>query len=128
MSKTLKDFLKEHDACRDGYLFAKDLTLEQFLNSCERGDWILWLFAKSNPDSLRELTLAKGHCANTVRHLMKDARSISAVDAAIAFGEGRLSIEELRAAYDASTNAAIYAAYDAADAAYDAAYAAEYAA
>jgi hypothetical protein len=118
MSKTLKDFLKEHDACSDGYIFAKDLTLEQFLNSCERGDWILWLFAKSNPDSLRELTLAKGHCANTVRHLMKDKRSISAVDAAIAFGEGKLDRKEL---YIASGNAAAaeYAYdYDAAEHAY----------
>jgi len=146
MSKTLKDFLKEHDACRDGYLFAKDLTLEQFLNSCERGDWILWLFAKSNPDSLKELTLAKGHCANTVRHLMKDIRSISAVDAAIAFGEGKINKKELRTAYNtayaatniayatyAATYAAVstniaYAAYAASAAASAAEYAAKYAA
>jgi len=120
MSKTLKDFLKEHDACRDGYLFAKDLTLEQFLNSCERGDWILWLFAKSNPDSLKELTLAKGHCANTVRHLMKDKRSIAAVDAAIAFGEGKINRKELYIAYDAA-----YAATNIAYAAYAATYAAD---
>ena len=47
------------------------------------------------PKNLRELTLAKGHCANTVRHLMKDQRSIDAVDAAIAFGEGKITKEEL---------------------------------
>lgn len=70
--KTLEQFLKHHNACSDGYKFAKDLTLEQFLSTCQRGDWILWLFAKTNPSSIREITLAAGHCANTVRHLMED--------------------------------------------------------
>ena len=93
--KTLKTFLKKHNACSDSSEFAKDLTLEQFLATCERGDWILWLFARTNPESLRELTLAKAHCANTVRHLMTDERSVEAVDVAIAFGEGRATREEL---------------------------------
>ena len=119
--KTLKEFLEKNRACKDGFEFAKDLTLEQFLKTCERGDWILWLFAKMNPSSLRELTLAKAHCANTVRHLMKDARSIKAVDVAIAFGEGRATRKELDgaayAAFDAAGAAAAYAAGAAADAA-----------
>ena len=106
--KTLKEFLKRNQACEDGFDFAKDLTLEQFLKTCERGDWILWLFAKMNPDSLRELTLAKAHCANTVRHLMKDQRSIKAVDIAIAFGEGR----KRRATLDAAAAAAAAYAAD----------------
>jgi hypothetical protein len=110
--KTLKEFLKKHNACKDGYEFAKDLTLEQFLNTCERGDWILWLFKRTNPDDLQLLTLAKGHCANTVRHLMKDERSLKAVDTAIAFGEGKATKKDLNAA-DAAADA--YAA-DAADA------------
>jgi len=120
MKKTLKEFLEKNNACKGGYLFAKDLTLEEFLATCPRGDWILWLFVKSNPDSLKELTLAKGHCANTVRHLMEDERSLRAVDVAIAFGEGKATKKELDSAYAAS--GAAYAA-DAADVAY-AAYAA----
>ena len=118
MKKTLKEFLKKKRACEDGYLFAKDLTLEEFLATCHRGDWILWLFAKSNPKSIRELTLAKGHCVNTVRHLMEDERSLRAVDVAIEFGEGRATKKELDSAYAAS--------YAAADAAADSAYAAAY--
>ena len=109
-NKTLKNFLKKHDACEDGYIFAKDLTLEQFLDTCPRGDWILWLFAKINPESLKELSLAKGHCANTVRHLMKDDRSVEAVDAAIKFGEGKISKKELDNAHDDAYDAAIYTA------------------
>ena len=62
---------------------------------------------------------------------MKDERSIKAVDVAIAFGEGKASLEELNAAASASAAAdaaayAAYAAYTAAsDAAADAAYAAK---
>jgi len=112
--KTLKTFLEKHNACLNSFEFAKDLTLEQFLATCERGDWILWLFAKTNPESLRELTQAKAHCANTVRHLMTDERSVKAVDVAITFGEGRATGEELNVvAADAvdAVDAASYAAY-----------------
>ena len=104
--KKLKEFLKRNNACEDGFDFAKDLTLEEFLNTCQRGDWILWLFARMNPESLRELTLAKGHCANTVRALMPDERSTNAVDVAIAFGEGKATREELGAAGAAALAAA----------------------
>ena len=131
MKKTLKEFLKKNNACEHGYLFAKDLTLEEFLATCHRGDWILWLFAKSNPKSIRELTLAKGHCVNTVRHLMEDERSLRAVDVAIEFGEGRATKKELDSAYAASYAAAApayVAAYTAADSAYVAASAADAAA
>jgi len=119
MKKTLKEFLEKNNACKGGYLFAKDLTLKEFLTTCPRGDWILWLFVKSNPDSLKELTLAKGHCANTVRHLMEDERSLRAVDVAIAFGEGKATKKELDSASAASdaASAAASAASDAADAA-----------
>jgi hypothetical protein len=141
--KKLGNFLKKNGACSDGYDFAKDMTLPEFLEKCERGDWILWLFARMNPDSLRELTLAKGHCANTVRVLMEDDRSVATVDAAIAFGEGKIGIEELRevagaawaaagaawaAAYAAGAADAAAGAADAAAGAADAAaYAAAYA-
>lgn len=104
--RSLKSFLRENDTCDNFYEFAKDLTLEEFLDTCERGDWILWLFQKVNPESLKEITLAKGHCANTVRHLMKDERSRKAVDVAIAFGEGRATRKELNSAADAAANAA----------------------
>jgi hypothetical protein len=137
MTKTLEKFLKKHDACEDGYEFAKDLTLEQFLDTCNRGDWILWLFERTNPLDERLMTLAAGHCANSVRHLMRDERSLRAVDMAIAYGEGRATEEELEAAAEAAAaaayagdavfNAAAYAA-DAAANAYAYAYASDAAA
>ena len=116
--KKLEQFLKDHRACKDGLEFARDLTLEESLNTCERGDWILWLFQRMNPSSLKELTLAKAHCANTIRHLMKDERSLNAVDVAMKFGRGEASRKELDtaafAASDASADAFAAAAASAA--------------
>ena len=121
--KTLKEFLKKHNACEDGYLLAKDLTLEEFLNNCERGDWILWLFARSNPRNKKLRTLIAGHCANTVRHLMENERSKEAVDMAIKYGEGKATRKQLDAAYAANAADCAAYAYAAATAADAAAYA-----
>jgi len=121
----MNNLLKELNACDDAIQWAKDKTWNEIFETCHRGDWLLWLFKKTNPDNFKELTLAKGHCANTVRHLMKDERSIKAVDAAIAFGEGKITKDELSAAaaaaYAAYAAAAAYVAAAAAYAAYVAA-------
>ena len=112
---TFKDLLLKLDACQEARDWAADKSWEEVYNTCHRGDWLLWLFKNTNPNDLQLLTLAKGHCANTVRHLMEDERSLQAVDAAIAFGEGKISREELdaaaAAAYAAASAAASAAAY-----------------
>ena len=131
--KTFKEYLKSVDACQSAIDWAGDKPVEQVVAECHRGDWLLWLAKKCGVE-LQPLTLAKGHCANTVRHLMTDQRSTRAVDVAIAFGEGRATRQELdaaaRAAYAAAYTdaAADCAAYAAADAAADADYAADAAA
>ena len=112
------------EACEEAADWASGKTWKKVYTTCHRGDWLLWLFAKTNPNDLRELTLAKGHCANTVRHLMKDERSIAAVDAAIAFGDGKITKEELDAA--ANNTYAAYSAYSSVNTAYAAAYPAAY--
>ncbi len=124
-----KEFLDSKEACNEAKEWAKGKTLEEIWETCHRGDWMLWLFRRATNYNYQQLTLAKGHCANTVRHLMKDERSVKAVDAAILFGEGNLTESELSAAA-ADAYADAYAAYaDAADAcAYAAAYAADAAA
>ena len=119
----MKDLLIKLNACQEAREWAGDKTWEEVYITCHRGDWLLWLFARTNPDDLQLLTLAKGHCVNTVRHLMEDTRSIKAVDTAIAFGEGRATREELDAAAAAAADAAD-AAFAAAAAAADAADAA----
>jgi hypothetical protein len=120
--KTFKKYLHSVNACPPAIDWAGDKTIEQVVADCHRGDWLLWLAKKCGVE-LQPLTLAKAHCANTVRHLMTDERSIKAVDVAIAFGEGRATRDELdtaaAAAADARADAA--AAFAAAAAAYAAA-------
>ena len=78
-------------------------TLEEAWEKCKRGDWMMWLYVHLHPDHIKERVLVAGLCVNTVRHLMKDIRSITAVDSAIAFGKGEISKHELKiAAADAS--------------------------
>ncbi len=126
---TLHQYLQSVEACEPAVEWAGNKTIDEVVATYHRGDWLLWL-AKKCDIGLQPLTLAKGHCANTVRYLMNDERSIKAVDIAIAFGEGKATRQELDAAA-AAADAAADAAYAAADAAYavavavaDAAYAA----
>jgi hypothetical protein len=126
----MKQLLLKLSACRDAREWAADKSWQEIYDTCHRGDWLLWLFYHTDGDR-RLSMLAKGHCANTVRHLMKDERSTNAVDAAIAFGNGEITREELNAAAAAAyaASAAAAAAYAASAAASDAdAYAASAAA
>lgn len=75
----MKQLLIKLNACNEAMEWAGDKTWEEIYRTCHRGDWLLWLFKQTNPNDLRLLTLAKGHCANTVRHLMKDERSSSSI-------------------------------------------------
>jgi len=120
----MKVLLIKLNACQEAKDWVGNKTWVEAYETCPRGDWVLWLFSKTNPKDLQRLTLAKGHCANTVRHLMKDQRSINAVDAAISYGEGKVTIEVLNAAYAATAAYAADAAYAAAAYAAYAAYAA----
>ena len=106
---------KDHwDACSEAIEWLEEnniKTLAEAWEKCERGDWLLWLYVHLHPDHIRERTLVAGLCANTVRHHIKDKRSIVAVDAAIAFGEGKISECDLRVVVAAAEAAAVGAVY-----------------
>ena len=125
--KTFKDLLIELDACKEAKEWAGNMTIEEVVDKCYRGDWLLWLAKEIDVDD-RKLTLAKGLCANTVRHLMKDERSVKAVDAAISYGKGEMGLEELNAAAADASAAVFYTSYAATAAYASAAHAAAYAA
>ena len=127
--KTFKDLLIELNACSPAIVWVEDKNIEEVLRDSYRGDWLLWL-AKKLDLPFNKLTLAKARCAKTVIHLMKNQKSIYAVNIAERFGLDECTLEELNAAaYAASAAAYADAAAYAADAAYDAAsYADAYAA
>ena len=119
-NEQLKELLTSLNACEESLEWIEDRNADQMWADCPRGDWMLWLMQKCGLNK-RKLTLAKGKCAETVKHLMKDERSINAVEVAIRYGYSEATEEELT---DAA--AAVYAAAAAAAAAADAAvYAAD---
>ena len=103
-----QQFLIEKRACQDAQNWAKGRTIEQAIDECHRGDWLLWLAEELGVEK-RLLVGTAGHCANTVRHLMQDERSRNCVDVCLAYGKGEATDEEL-------TKAAARAAYRAFDA------------
>jgi hypothetical protein len=92
---------------------------------------MLWLAKRLRVDD-KKLTMAKAMCAKQVEHLIKDQRSKDALQACFDYVNGRITREELNAAYtDAADADAAYTDAAAAantNAAYAAAAAAAYAA
>jgi hypothetical protein len=133
--------LKQLGACSS----AKEWAIEQkspakAWKNCNRGDWMLWI-AKRLDVNDKKLTLAKATCVKQIEHLLKDQRSIDALQGCFDYVEGRITRSELNdlaaAAYavtgsnaDAASYTAAYAVTGSnADAAsYTASYAAAYAA
>ncbi|MFZ2287588.1 MAG: hypothetical protein WAV93_11435 [Bacteroidales bacterium] len=134
--KTTLNKIREKSPCVDGWkkLLAhlgktaaddEPLFIETVLDSNGLGDALWCLRAVSGRD--REIRLYAVWCARQVHHLMKDPRSIAALDVAEGFANGRATSEELRIAYYAADAAdAAAAAADVAAAAADAAYCAAY--
>jgi hypothetical protein len=93
--------LKNLGACSTATVWAMTKkNWKEVYNDCYRGDWLLWLFAKTNPDDVRLLALATGKCVETVIHLMEDQRSKDTVKAIIDFGEGKINKRELKKIVD----------------------------
>ena len=128
---TLVDNLKKLGACSEAVEWAAtQKSMKDAWANCERGDWMLWLLARTKcrkPGVKSRGPLIRAACA-CVRLSLKyvpkgEKRPLAAIRAAEKWADGGLAIEVVNdAAYAA--DAAAYAAYAAADAAYAAAYAA----
>ena len=106
--------LNQLSACVEAIEYVKtQKSAKDAWNNCIRGDWMLWLAKKLNVDD-RKLTLAKAMCAKQVKHLMKDQRSLDALDACFRYAKDKISRGELNTYALAALDA--YAAYDAYDA------------
>ncbi len=123
--KNFNTILKELNACQPAQDWAKDKSIEEVIDTCHRGDWLLWLAKKINVP-LKTLTLAKVKCAQTVIYLMKDERSLKALEVAEKFAlTDEVTLDDLCfARKNADAANAANAAANAANAADAAAYAA----
>ena len=141
---TTKEFCKAHGACREGTKYALQFkTMRECYNALLNGKagndsapWAIWVATRKGVFSKRDLRLLAVKCARRVQHLMKDQRSINALDVAERYANGEATVAELRAAYSdgaTATEVAETAAYcatitDATEAASQSVSAATYAA
>jgi len=105
--KNLQILLDEDhvNACKEAITWVKEMTIEQAMIDIHRGDWCLYIAMLLEVDE-RTLTLAKGKCAETVMHLMRDQRSVDAVKACIDYGNGLISKADLQIVATAANKAA----------------------
>ena len=126
--------IRKHSPCKDGWE-----KLLKTLGKTKQDDEPLSLITILNSNGLNDaiwcLRVLEGHdkekrlfavwCARQVQHLMRDERSIRAIDVAEAYANGLATKKELDSAYSAAVTAygASYenaaSAYAACDAAYD---------
>lgn len=92
---TFQEYLSNLDACSEAREWVGDRTFSQAWNECERADWMCWIIQYSGQFDRKTVVLLAATMANTVRHLMKDQRSIDAVDTAIRYGRGEAAEEDL---------------------------------
>ena len=114
-----KKKLIEMYACSEAVKWVGDKSLLESWNTCQRGDWMLWYVSKNKTalglEDMRLIGKAKAKCASLVRHLMKDGRSLKALDVAIRFGDGEATREELGKAVAAAVAAVAAVAVAAVD-------------
>lgn len=127
MNYTTLNKIKAHSPCQDGWkkLLAslgktkaddEPVSLLHILNSNGLDD-ALWALRASDATD-KDMRLYAVWCTRQVQHLMKDKRSIDALDVAERYANGEATYEELSAAWAAAGAAwAAWAAMDAARAA-----------
>jgi hypothetical protein len=128
-------------ACEDAREWAKGKSFADVWNTCERGDWLLWLLAKMKDKpgwaTHKQIVSAACDCAELSLKYVEvgEERPRVAIETARKWVRGEATLEEVkkaarkadRSAYDAA-HAAAHAASHAASAAYAAAHAAAHAA
>ena len=132
-------------ACEDAREWAKGKSFADVWNTCERGDWLLWLLAKMKDKpgwaTHKQIVSAACDCAELSLKYVEvgEERPRVAIETARKWVRGEATLEEVkkaarkadRSAYDAAhaaSHAAAHAASHAASAAYAAAHAAAHAA
>ena len=97
------DYLLSIRACEDARSWCKNKTLSEAWNTCERGDWLLWLAAKhmDKPGwpTRKQIVLAACACAETAQKFAND-NGVSANTLKIVrlWANGEATIEQVREA------------------------------
>ena len=116
--KTIEEFCDHHLACSEGkqWAIANCQTMQDAWDAAQH-DWLLWIATRQGVASDNQLRKFAVWCARQVQHLMKDQRSLDALDFSERHSDGLATDEEMAAARAAAWDAAIAAARAAAIAA-----------
>ena len=108
------EFLKHNGACEEGIEWAsKNCETLQDAWDKAKPAWVTWLATQPGVLTERELHEFGLWCAEQVRHLMTDPRSIAALDAKRAWLDGKISDEQLKKAEKDAKTALLELAIDA---------------
>lgn len=102
-SEELKNYLIERGACETSIKYCENKSSEQAWDECQDPEWMLWVLDYSKHEHTeRELRLIAVEFARMVQHLMKDERSIRALEVAERYANGQATEEELANARSAA--------------------------
>jgi len=94
--QNIDNLLAELGACKSATLWAQGKTWQQIYDTCERADWLLWLFARTQTMdaevNMRLFTLAKVECAALVDPIWFNDTHLGALNAARQFANGAMPL------------------------------------
>ena len=107
MRISIKRFCKKHGACKDGRDWALEncRTMKEVWDTIEP-EWLVWIATRDGVLPEEEQRLFAVWCCRQRQPLMKDKRSIAAVDVAERFAHGQATRQELAEAWEAASAAA----------------------
>jgi len=113
-TKQLIETCKQLHACPEAIKWLtenKKESVKILYNSCDRGDWLLWLFAKLEIDR-KVLVLVLCDCAESVLKYIPEGedRPRVAIETARKWCRGEATLEEVKSAADAAVYVAGYVA------------------
>jgi len=97
-NKEFIEWLKIQSACIQGMESVKKQTPQDFWDNCSRPDWLLWLIRRMKNIDIISIKKCAIAFARTVQPLMKDERSIFALDIAEKYLIGQATIIQLERA------------------------------
>lgn len=103
---TVEQFCRTHDACPGGrtWAMANCVSMRDAWDKA-KPEWLIWIATRDGVLTDKDLRLFAVWSARQVQHLMRDSRSLAALDVAERYARGEAADDELTAAWAAARDA-----------------------
>ncbi len=88
--ENINDFLDKHKAPANFKIWAKDKTIDEIVNYCENGFWLLWLAIRLNIEN-RKIVLATSHCIELIKNIIHDQIFLETIEYSKKYGNNEIS-------------------------------------